>query len=177
MELWWGWDAIIDIWMRRDMPWMEVRHDLDGGEACILGPWWNLGTWMEVRRYMDVGETRILGPGWRWERTWKHLTSTFWDLGSRVWGDLKTACLGFNYHDLDWGETWPGLWWGVNIGTWMDVARVKVRCEYLYLGGIQMVRRKGWLKIILGIKCRWRRTWMEVRYKSLHLNGGEMVHR
>ena len=48
------------------MPWMEVRHDLDGGEARILGPWWNLGTWMEVRRYMDdVGETRILGLGCR----------------------------------------------------------------------------------------------------------------
>ena len=47
------------------MPWMEVIHDLDGGEARILGPWWNRGTWMEVRRYMDVGETRILGPGCR----------------------------------------------------------------------------------------------------------------
>ena len=46
------------------MPWMEVRHDLAGGEARILGPWWNLGTWMEVRRYMDLGET-ILGPGCR----------------------------------------------------------------------------------------------------------------
>ena len=47
------------------MPWMEVRHDLDGGEARMEVPWWNLGTWMEVRRYMDVGETRILGPGYR----------------------------------------------------------------------------------------------------------------
>ena len=49
--------------------WMEVRCALDGGEARVLVPWWNLGTWMEVRRYMDVGETRILRPGCRWERT------------------------------------------------------------------------------------------------------------
>ena len=47
------------------MPCMEVRHDLDGGEARILGPWWNVGTLMEVKRYMDVGETSILGPGCR----------------------------------------------------------------------------------------------------------------
>ena len=30
------------------MPCMEVRHDLDGGEARILGPWWNVGTLMDV---------------------------------------------------------------------------------------------------------------------------------
>ena len=122
MGLWWGWDAIIDIWMRRDMPWMEVRYDLDGGEACILGPWWNLGTWMEVRRYMDVGETRILGPGCRWERNWKHLTSTFWDLGLRVWGDLKTAQTTSRIQ-----LSWPGLRW--------DVTWIVVRCEYRDLDG------------------------------------------
>ena len=85
LETWIGWDGAemqfsIFGW-RWDVPCMEVRHDLDGGEARILGPWCNVGTLMEVKWYMDVGETSILGPGCRWERTWKHLTSTFWDLG------------------------------------------------------------------------------------------------
>ena len=74
--------------------------------------------------------------------------------------------LGFNYHDLDWGETWPGLWWGVNIGTWIGVARVKVRCEYLSFRWCL----DGGDTRILGLECRWYRIWMKVRHKSWDLN-------
>ena len=116
----WSWDAI--LWT-----WLEVSRHQDGGETQISGPefsWdttqmerrdksrgWcaNLETWMRVRWDMDWVETAILRPEYV----------------------VMGLHLGFNYHDLDWDETWPGLWWGMNIGTWMDVARLKVRCEYL----------------------------------------------
>ena len=132
MGLWLGWDAIIDIWMRWDVPWMEVIHDLDGGELRILGPWWNLGTWMEVRRYMAVGETRILGPGCRWERTWKHLASTFWDLGLRwrqsspdevfgtrmEWRDKSKSLAEGEMQILRLGWGWDGTWIELRQPSW-----------------------------------------------------------
>ena len=53
--------------------------------------------------------------------------------------------LGFNYNDLEWGETWPGLRWGVNIGTWVDVARVKVDANICNLDGAWMdVTQEYW---------------------------------
>ena len=153
------------IWNANHGTWMEVRRDLGGvqaliskrglvwdrtwmeelwckyyhgGEARILGPWWNLGTWMEVRRYMDVGETRILGPGCRWERTWKHLTSTCWDL------------YGF---EVTWKQP---------------------RCSFRDLDGVETSLGKGEIQVS-GSGWRWDGTWMEVRRKYQHLDGGEML--
>ena len=122
---------------------------LDGAEMPFCGPGWRwVVTKMEVKhKYQDLNlvETR---PRWRgeinlgaWSWGWCANLETWmrvkWDMDWVETAILRPEYvvmglhLGFNYHDLDWDETWPGLWWGMNIGTWMDVARLKVRCEYL----------------------------------------------
>ena len=150
---------------------MEVRCALDGGETW---PRWRWGTYIGAlveSWYLDVGETRILGPGCRWERTWKHLTSTFWDLGMRVWGDLKAAQMQFS------GPGWRGE---INLGAWLGV-----RCKSWDLAEGEMGHGLGrdshletWIRCN-GTTSRielswpgltWDVTWIVVRceYRDLH---------
>ena len=126
------WDAHLENWI-------GLRLCLDGAEMQLCGPGWRLKvtkmevkckhgdpdwdtTWME-RKDANL-ETRL-----GWDGTWIELRHISWDLnmgnGSRN--------MRFNYHDPDWRDTWLGLWWDANIGTWLDVTWVKVRYEYLYL--------------------------------------------
>ena len=159
---------------------MEVRCALDGGETW---PRWRWGTYIGAlveSWYLDVGQTRILGPGCRWERTWKHLTSTFWDLGLRVWGDLKAAQMQFS------GPGWRGE---INLGAWLGV-----RCKSWDLAEGEMGHGLGrdshletWIRCN-GTTSRiqlswpgltWDVTWIVVRceYRDLHGRGkgeGEM---
>ena len=126
---------------------MGVRHtswDLDGFE---IGPGWswdaNFGNLMEVIRHLDGGEMQISGhgcevkrnlgewPGWRWDRALIEVHHTASDLGV--------------------GETWPGLRWHMNIGTWMEL-------RHCLEGGVMWLYGPG-----LG----WDSTCMEVRLKSL----------
>ena len=124
--IWFGWSWNAILWT-----WLEVNRHQDGGETQTSGPEFSWETTqMEKRdksRSLAGDEMQILRLSWgvRWDMDWVETAI------SRPVYVVMWLHLGFNYHDLDWGEMWPGLWWGVNIGTWMDVARVKVGCEYL----------------------------------------------
>ena len=155
------------------MDWRRESRCLSGIEAQILE------TWMCVRSdldwdgmHLDLGETRILGPGCRWERTWKHLASTFWDLGLRVWGDVKAAQMKFS------GPGWRGE---INLRAWL-----RVRCKSCDLAEGEMGHGLSWdSHLETWIRCngttsriqlswpglRWDVTWIVVRCEYRDLDG------
>ena len=58
----WKWDVDIGTWI-------EMRHDLDGGDTWICGPgwWWDI-TGMEVRHKFRCLGGLETGKRWRWDR-------------------------------------------------------------------------------------------------------------
>ena len=127
MGLWWGWDAILNIWM-------EVRCALDGGETRPRWRWgMNIGALVESW-YLDGGETV---HGCRWDKnlgSWmsvkqdlEALISTFWDLGGFEVTWKQPRC---SFRDLDGVETSLDgggvgnvLRWTAHLKRWLNVKR------------------------------------------------------
>ena len=184
-----GWDAAL-------MTWMQVRRSINGWDTCILGPlciW--IKFWMEVRHNLDGGESQMKLRRWmKWEGTWIEERRDSWDLnGGETWhrrrwewdvpgtrmqvrwymdgGEHKSSVLGEVRWDLDGGEmkfsgpgSGPG--WSRDV-TWMEMWH-----EYWDLGGDKMW--PGWRRDTnLGTCMELDGTWMQVICNPGDLKGGE----
>ena len=184
-----GWDAAL-------MTWMQVRRSINGWDTCILGPlciW--IKFWMEVRHNLDGGESQMKLKRWmKWEGTWIEERRDSWDLnGGETWhrrrwewdvpgtrmqvrwymdgGEHKSSVLGEVRWDLDGAEmqfsgpgSGPG--WSRDV-TWMEMWH-----EYWDLGGDKMW--PGWRRDTnLGTCMELDGTWMQVRCNPGNLKGEE----
>ena len=136
-----------------------------------------------------------LGPGrWNWGNHIKVWNLVAWC--KLPWnGSLYVmATLSLCLHFLIWAGggccpslnilyMMPGWSWGAILGTWMEVrhhlAGVLTQIHvfghgFRWYATCNLDGGETW---ILGPGWSWELSWMEVRCKSVHLNGGGMVHK
>ena len=157
----WRWDTNLGTWI-------ALRWDLGGAQIQSTRPGrrWDV-ILMELRREsygLDWAEMR---DEWRWDEhleTWMFIYDAWMELGCNFWTWVEVRHTSWNLHGFEMVLGWS---WDAMLWTWMEwditEMEVKRKCKDLYWAETW----SGWRDVNLGV-------WMEVRWKSWDLVGGEM---